>query len=122
MLFFLNLSNRFENNCCQLLCLDGRLNQARFVKAYESLNPESTGSSYSSYVFQAFDKDKSGFIDFTEFLTSLFFLSDSGTLNERLRFVFKIIDIGIYSGLIINNYFFHLDNSFFDSLNYELMN
>ena len=49
---------------------------------------------FSSYVFEAFDKDKSGFIDFPEFLTALFFLSDNGNLTDRLSFIFKVYDIG----------------------------
>ena len=74
---------------------DGRLNRIKFESAFNSLNPKYKASNYSSYVFHAFDKDNAGFIEFPEFLTALLFLSDSGSLHDRLKFMFKVIDQGI---------------------------
>lgn len=47
---------------------------------------------FVNYVFCMFDMDKSGYIDFKEFLFLLFIIF-WGNLEEKLEWVFKIYDV-----------------------------
>jgi len=76
-------------------CPSGLLNKSKFKKAYNTFYPDGNTSKFSSFLFEAFDRDKSGYIDFVEYLTALFFLSQNGNLRDQLVFIFKIYDIGI---------------------------
>lgn len=44
-------------------------------------------------MYKAFDKDKNGFIDFSEFLLGVTLLSGSDRIIEKLRFIFDIYDL-----------------------------
>ena len=50
------------------------------------------GSKYVSRMFQLFDADSDGTIDFNEFVKALSTLSDRGTLDEKLALSFLIYD------------------------------
>lgn len=82
----------FEIN--KIDCPKGLLNKSKFKKAYNTFYPDGNTSKFSSFLFEAFDRDKSGYIDFVEYLTALFFLSQNGNLRDQLTFIFKIYDIG----------------------------
>ena len=49
---------------------DGRLDRREFVNLYTKLRPEDPDKldEISQFVFRAFDQDRSGFIDFNEFM------------------------------------------------------
>lgn len=55
---------------------DGRLDRREFVNLYTKLRPEDPDKldEISQYVFRAFDQDRSGYIDFTEFMVTFRFL------------------------------------------------
>ena len=50
------------------------------------------GSKYVSRMFQLFDADSDGTIDFKEFVRALSTLSDRGTIDEKLALSFLIYD------------------------------
>lgn len=52
---------------------DGRLDRREFVSLYTKLRPEDPDKldEISQFVFRAFDQDRSGFIDFTEFMVNI---------------------------------------------------
>ena len=50
------------------------------------------GSKYVSRMFQLFDADSDGTIDFKEFVRALSTLSDRGTFDEKLALSFLIYD------------------------------
>ena len=87
-------------------CPDGLLNKHKFEIAYNALYPEGNAAKFSTFLFDAFDKDKSGYIDFVEFLTALFFLSHNGNLRDQLIFVFRVYDIGKYNFCFFYKYGF----------------
>ncbi|CAF0850449.1 unnamed protein product [Didymodactylos carnosus] len=48
-------------------CPSGKLNKEQFIRFYSDLYPDAGGArTYSQYVFRAFDKDRSGYIDDTD--------------------------------------------------------
>ena len=83
-------------------CPDCRFDRAAFVEFYKNLIP---GESYEEerfceYVFQAFDTDRNGFIDFSEFLIS-FWVRAKGNLREKLGWLFDVYDMD-HNGHISN--------------------
>jgi Ca2+-binding EF-hand superfamily protein len=72
---------------------DFKLDKVEFVKLYISLRPESPESldEISEFVFRAFDKDKSGSIDFNEFMIS-YTLTSRGDLEQKLDYAFNLYD------------------------------
>ena len=73
-------------------CPDGRLDKKQFIKLYQELEPaDAKVDKYAEFVFNAFDTDNSGSIEFTEFLLA-FNIRSKGKLDERLNFAFTIYD------------------------------
>jgi Ca2+-binding EF-hand superfamily protein len=72
---------------------DGALNKVEFVRLYEKLRPESNEQldEISEFVFNAFDEDQSGFIQFSEFLVA-FTLTTKGDAAEKLGYAFELYD------------------------------
>lgn len=80
--------NDFKKNCP-----DSKLNRTQFTKFYKNFIPgDSTDEDrFCEYVFQAFDADNSGFIDFGEFLVS-FWVRAKAPLKDKLAWLFDVYD------------------------------
>lgn len=80
-------------------CPDGRLTRSKFEKTYSSFNElqqikkNGNANKFCKYLFRSFDKDRNGFIDFSEFLLGITLMSSRDRIVEKLRFIFDIYDL-----------------------------
>jgi EF-hand domain len=72
-------------------CPEGRLDKKDFGKIYTQFFPFGDPAEFANYVFDVFDENKNGYIDFKEFIIALSATS-RGTLEEKLRCV-SLFDI-----------------------------
>lgn len=73
-------------------CPTGIVNEETFKDIYAQFFPQGDSSNYAHYVFNAFDHDHSGSVNFEEFVMGLSVLS-RGSLQERLQWAFNLYDI-----------------------------
>ncbi|KAI3389149.1 hypothetical protein SNEBB_009812 [Seison nebaliae] len=73
-------------------CPNGKLDKKRFMKMYKQIYASSKVEKICGFVFRAFDGDKNGTIDFSEFLISVC-ANSQGDSREKLEFAFKIHDV-----------------------------
>uniref|UniRef100_A0A5S6QMK2 EF-hand domain-containing protein n=1 Tax=Trichuris muris TaxID=70415 RepID=A0A5S6QMK2_TRIMR len=69
----------------------GRMSIEEFMDMYGKLFPNAGTESFAKFVFGSFDLDKNGSLTFDGFLT-LFSTLLRGTIEEKLRWVFKLYD------------------------------
>ena len=73
-------------------CPDGQLTKTQFVEMYTKIFPGGNAEKFSENVFRTFDTDRSGSIDFREFMLALH-VTSSGTAEEKLSWAFRMYDV-----------------------------
>lgn len=73
-------------------CPSGVLDKAEFARIYKQFFPFGDPTVLAEYVFNVFDENKNGSIDFKEFICALS-ITSRGRLDEKLRWAFQLYDI-----------------------------
>ena len=73
-------------------CPSGKLSREDFTAIYSEFFPSGNVTAFATFMFNLFDEDQSGEIDFSEFLLALS-VTSRGQNEDKLEWVFKLYDI-----------------------------
>ena len=73
-------------------CPNGCLTSGKFYHMYEKHFPGGNAEKYCKLVFNTFDTDQNGFIDFKEFLVATY-KQESGNSESKLKLAFEMYDV-----------------------------
>ncbi|CAF0741727.1 unnamed protein product [Didymodactylos carnosus] len=74
-------------------CPNGFMSRKQFVQMYKQLSPKGDAERFAKHVYRAFDLDKSGQVDFKEFIIGLSITSSNSTPKQKLQWIFNVFDI-----------------------------
>ncbi|RNA03143.1 Neuronal calcium sensor 2 [Brachionus plicatilis] len=77
-------------------CPTGLLDKKTYIKHYQDLYPEGKAQKFCNQIFEKFDIDKNGKIDFNEYILAMFALSQAIDLNGE--------EIGAYTSFAVTRY------------------
>ncbi|KAL7668153.1 hypothetical protein ACOME3_008868 [Neoechinorhynchus agilis] len=74
-------------------CPSGKMGKRDFFKFYKSLRTEPDGKikRLANFIFKAFDRDDSGYIDFKEFIEG-YAITSMGDERSKLEYIFALYD------------------------------
>ena len=70
----------------------GKLNVEQFKNIYNKFFPNGDAGVFAEQIFQSFDNNNDGFVDFREFMTGLAVFK-KGTVDDKLRWAFSMYDL-----------------------------
>lgn len=76
-------------------CPSGQLDKTEFSRIYKQFFPFGDPAEFADYVFNVFDENKNGTIDFKEFICALS-VTSRGRLDEKLKCVFYLIPLTLH--------------------------